>query len=76
MKFSEQEYWNGLPFPTRGIKPSSLVSLVLTGGFFTAVPPGKPPPPLLSTESETLRLALIYPYFNRSPNVILMHAQV
>jgi len=37
-----------LPFPTPGdvpnprIKPMSLVSPALTGGFFTTVPPGKP----------------------------------
>ena len=37
----------GLPFPTPGdlpkpgIKPASLVSPALAGGFFTTVPPGK-----------------------------------
>ena len=41
MGFSRQKYWNGLPLPTprdlpdSGIKPSSLVSPVLAGGFFT-----------------------------------------
>ena len=41
MGFSRHEYWNGLPFPTSGdfsnpgkIKPTSLVSPVLAGGFF------------------------------------------
>ena len=39
--FSRQEYWSGLPcppsgdFPDPGIKPASLASLELTGGFFT-----------------------------------------
>ena len=48
MRFSRQEYWSGLPFPSLedlsdpGIKPTSLVSAVLAGGFFTTVPPGKP----------------------------------
>ena len=28
--------------PNPGIKPASLVSPALAGGFFTAVPPGKP----------------------------------
>ena len=48
MKFSRQEYWSGLPFPTSGelldpgIKPAFLVFSVLVGGFFTTVPPGKP----------------------------------
>ena len=40
MKFPRQEYWSGLPFPTArdfrdaGIKPASLASPALTGGFF------------------------------------------
>ena len=39
--FSKQEYWSGLPFPSPrdlphpGIKPTSLTSPVLAGGFFT-----------------------------------------
>ena len=47
IKFPRQEYWRGLPFPTpedlhdAEIKPMSLVSPALTGGFFTTVPPGK-----------------------------------
>ena len=45
---SRQEYWSGLPFPSPGdlpnpgIKPASLTFPTLTGGFFTAEPPGKP----------------------------------
>ena len=41
MEFSRQEYWSGLPFPTPGdlpdpeIKPASLASSALAGGFFT-----------------------------------------
>ena len=45
MGFSRQEYWSGLPFPPPGDLPDSGVeraSLVLAGGFFTTVPPGKP----------------------------------
>ena len=40
MKFSRQEYWSGLPFPTQGdlpdpgIKPAYLQSPALAGGFF------------------------------------------
>ena len=40
MGFSRQEYWNGLPFPSPGhlpdpgIKPTSLTSPALAGGFF------------------------------------------
>ena len=45
VKFSRQEHWSRLPFPTPrdlpdpGIEP---VSPALAGGFFTAEPPGKP----------------------------------
>ena len=41
MEFSREEYWSRVPFPTvsdlldQGIKPVSLVSPALTGGFFT-----------------------------------------
>ena len=41
MEFSRQEYWSGVPFPATGdlldsgIKPVSLVSSALAGGFFT-----------------------------------------
>ena len=41
MEFSRQEYWNGLPspppgnLPDPGIKPTSLMSALLAGGFFT-----------------------------------------
>ena len=40
MKFSRQEYWSGLPFPSPGelpnpgIKPMSPVSPTLVGRFF------------------------------------------
>ena len=40
MGFSRQEYWSGLPcspsgdLPDLGIKPASLMSPALTGGFF------------------------------------------
>ena len=48
MGFSRQEYWSGLPcppagdLPDPGIEPKSLESPALAGGFFIAVPPGKP----------------------------------
>ena len=41
MGFSRQEYWGGLPcpppgdVPDPGIKPASLLSPALAGGFFT-----------------------------------------
>ena len=41
VEFSRQEYWSRLPFPTPGalpdpgIEPTSLVSPVLAGRFFT-----------------------------------------
>ena len=45
MKFSRQEYWNGLPFlssgdlPKPGIKSTSLVFPALAGGLFTTLQP-------------------------------------
>ena len=48
MKFSKQEYFSGLPFPTPrdlpnpGIEPMSPASPALAGGFFTTEPSGKP----------------------------------
>ena len=48
MGFSRQECWSGLPcpppgdLPNPGIKPVSLSSPALAGGFFTTRPPGKP----------------------------------
>ena len=47
MGFSRQESWSGLPYlppgnlPDPGIKPMSVVSPALAGGFFTLAPPGK-----------------------------------
>ena len=41
MRFFQQECWSGLPcpppgdLPNPGIKPASLLSLALVGGFFT-----------------------------------------
>ena len=45
MRFSRQEYWSGLPFPSPGDLPDSGIKPgfpALAGGFFTTVPPGKP----------------------------------
>ena len=45
MRFSRQEYWSGLPFPSPGDLPDpgiELMSPILAGGFFTTEPPGKP----------------------------------
>ena len=48
MGFSRQEYWSGLPFPTPedhpdpGIKPKSVGSPALAGGFFTTGANEKP----------------------------------
>ena len=45
MEFSRQEYWSELPcsptgdLPDPGIKPASLLSLELAGGFFTTSAP-------------------------------------
>ena len=47
MRFSRQEYWSELPFPSSGeflnpgIEPTSPVSPTLAGRFFTTEQPGK-----------------------------------
>ena len=47
IKFSRQEDWSGLPFPTAenlpdpGIEPASLASPALEGEIFTTAPPRK-----------------------------------
>ena len=45
MRFSRQEHWSGLPFPSPGDIPNQgieLVSIWLPGRFFTTEPLGKP----------------------------------
>ena len=47
MRFPRQQYWSGLSFPPpgdlpdSGVKPMSLESSALGGGFFTTEPSGK-----------------------------------
>ena len=70
MRFSRQEYWNGLPFPppedlpNPRIKPESLASQAssaLAGRFSTTVPPGKPKC-LLDIRCLTYDGFLFFPY--------------
>ena len=48
MGFPRQEYCSGLPFPNPGdlpdpgIKPTSLASSTMAGGYIITEPPGKP----------------------------------
>ena len=48
MKFSRQEYWSWLPFPTPGdlpnpgIEPAYPTAPAVAGRIFTTEPPGKP----------------------------------
>ena len=45
MKFSRQEYWRGLPFPSPEDLPNPggrIHVSALAGGFFTTEPPGEP----------------------------------
>ena len=61
MEFSRQEYWSGLPFPTRedlpdpGVKLASLTPPALAGGFSTTEPLGSPVSGLFPSKAkETL----------------------
>ena len=50
-----QEYWSGLPIPSRGDLPDpgiEPVSPALAGGFFTPDPPGKPLEHYLNLKTE------------------------
>ena len=48
MRFSRQQYWSGLPFPSPGeipdpeMEPASLMSLHWQVGSLPLAPPGKP----------------------------------
>ena len=46
LRFSRQEYWSGLPFPSPGDLPDSGIepsSPALVGRFFTTEPPARAP---------------------------------
>ena len=63
MEFCRQEYWSGLPFPTRdlpnpGIEPMSLASPTLAGRQFTTVLPG----PHANLSFRKLSLSTYYVY--------------
>ena len=76
MGFSRQEYWSGLPFPPPGslpypgIKPTSLMSPVSAGRFFTTEPLGKPLLPfflILSLFLPSTKLTGFYILFGGFP---------
>ena len=64
MRFSRQEYWNGLPFPSPGDLPNpgiKLVSLALVSRFFATEPPGKPNIKLAKSQVKYV----LYCYLNK-----------
>ena len=87
MGFSRQEYWSGLlcpppgDLPDPGIKPTSLPSPALTGGFFTTGTTWRPrllkvpvlmpgrcfPAPVFSAVSSRLEIPFPCPYQVHSP---------
>ena len=68
MRFSRQEYWSGLPFPSPGnlpdpgIEPTSLASLACAGRLFTAESPGKLP--IGNITSQTQSTFTYYPFLS------------
>ena len=59
MGFPRQEYWSGLPFPTRGHLPDPGIepgSSARAGRFLTTAPPGKP----LTLTQKTVLLILSF----------------
>ena len=65
-EFYRKEYWSGQPFPSLGdlpelrTEPRSLASPALEGGFFTDVPPGKPPNYHMTQQSHYWSYTLAY----------------
>ena len=62
MKYSRQEYWSVLPFPSPGDLPNPGIESMppaLAGRFFTTEPPGKPD----AIPTFPLNLT-VYPDFN------------
>ena len=75
MGFSRKEYCSGLPCPPPGdlpnprIKPTSLMSPALAGGFFPTRPPGKPGPFFTRLQSHYF---FLYPFRPRGGNSFLL----
>ena len=42
MRFTRQEYWSGVPFPSPGDLPGLGIKPALANGVFITEPPGKP----------------------------------
>ena len=69
LRFSRQEYWSRLPcpppgaLPNPGIKPTSLMSPALAGGFFTTSATWEAQNPLLSLFILMLKLLLWEPFW-------------
>ena len=72
MGFSRQEYWSGLPCPppgdlsNSGIKPVSLTSPALGGGFFTTSATSSPVPPPRSRLHLSLGMLYHFWVFSRA----------
>ena len=64
MGFCRQDHWSGLPFPSPwglpgpGMKPTSLMSPALAGGFFTSSAAGEAP---LSFTLSLLEISALLP---------------
>ena len=75
MGFSRKEYWSGWPYPPPGdlpdprIKPTSLMSPALAGGFFPTRPHGKPGPFFTRLQSHYF---FLYPFRPRGGNGFLL----
>ena len=80
MKFSRQEHWSGLPFPppgalpNPGIKPMSLASPSLAGGFFTIEPPEKPHQTQSNHQNQGCNI--VPPYFQIHCSLTCCHNNV
>jgi len=66
MRFSRQQHWSGLPFPSPGDLPDpgmEPTSPALAGGFFTTEPPGKPQrqdKEVINMETKLFQIQIIF----------------
>ena len=82
MGFPRQEYWSGWPFPppgelpNPGVEPTSPVSPVLAGRFFTTEPPGKPYVLLSSLLNNMFNIALHNWWIFSTLDTFLKHSHI
>ena len=79
MRFSRQQYWSKLPFPSPGDLPDPAVeptSPALAGGFFITEPPRKPQrqdKEVVNMETKLFQIQIIFLQWKRGLSGALPH---